>query len=118
MKSLTESQRALELERKLFSSERMFRQVANTAELYWSLFWEIVSLHYKIVFQAQSDKIKMQLRIEELQQKYQPKGFHKGTIVERSRLEDECGDANASVVLTVSLNEEPRPEENEGEVPH
>lgn len=31
MKSLTESQRALELERKLFSSERMFRQVTDTA---------------------------------------------------------------------------------------
>lgn len=32
MKSLTESQRALELERKLFSSERMFRQVTNAAD--------------------------------------------------------------------------------------
>lgn len=32
MKSLTESQRALELERKLFSAERMFRQVTNTVD--------------------------------------------------------------------------------------
>ncbi|XP_030000613.1 protein Spindly [Sphaeramia orbicularis] len=48
MKSLSESQRALELERKLFASERLLKQ-------------------------AQSDKIKLQLRIEELQHKYEPK---------------------------------------------
>ncbi|XP_031175562.1 protein Spindly [Sander lucioperca] len=48
MKSLSESQRALELERKLFSSERLFKQI-------------------------QSDKIKLQLRVEELQHKYEPK---------------------------------------------
>ncbi|KAE8277638.1 Protein Spindly-A [Larimichthys crocea] len=48
MKSLSESQRALELERKLFSSERLLKQ-------------------------AQSDKIKLQLRVEELQHKYEPK---------------------------------------------
>ncbi|XP_078117128.1 protein Spindly [Sander vitreus] len=48
MKSLSESQRALELERKLFSSERLFKQ-------------------------TQSDKIKLQLRVEELQHKYEPK---------------------------------------------
>uniref|UniRef100_A0A3P9L859 Protein Spindly n=1 Tax=Oryzias latipes TaxID=8090 RepID=A0A3P9L859_ORYLA len=47
MKSLSESQRALELERKLFTSERLLKQ-------------------------AQSDKIKLQLRIEELQHKYEP----------------------------------------------
>ncbi|KAF1384441.1 hypothetical protein PFLUV_G00120270 [Perca fluviatilis] len=48
MKSLSESQRALELERKLFSSERLLKQ-------------------------TQSDKIKLQLRVEELQHKYEPK---------------------------------------------
>uniref|UniRef100_I3K0E9 Protein Spindly n=1 Tax=Oreochromis niloticus TaxID=8128 RepID=I3K0E9_ORENI len=49
MKSLSESQRALELERKLFTSERLLKQ-------------------------AQSEKIKLQLRVEELQHKYEPKG--------------------------------------------
>ncbi|XP_061835890.1 protein Spindly [Nerophis lumbriciformis] len=48
MKSLSESQKALELERKLFSSER----------------------HVK---KAQSDIIRLQLRVEELQYKYEPK---------------------------------------------
>ncbi|XP_034454661.1 protein Spindly isoform X3 [Hippoglossus hippoglossus] len=48
MKSLSESQRALELERKLFTSERLLKQ-------------------------TQSDKIKLQLRVEELQHKYEPK---------------------------------------------
>ncbi|XP_072292289.1 protein Spindly [Eucyclogobius newberryi] len=48
MKSLSESQRALELERKLFTVERMHKQ-------------------------TQSDKIKLQLRVEELQHKYEPK---------------------------------------------
>lgn len=58
----------------------------------------------------------MQLRIEELQQKYQPKGFDDATIVERRRPRDKRGDSN--VVLILSLNEEPGPEENKGEVPH
>ncbi|XP_033971597.1 protein Spindly isoform X2 [Trematomus bernacchii] len=48
MKSLSESQRALELERKLYSSERLLKQ-------------------------TQSAKIKLQLRVEELQHKYEPK---------------------------------------------
>ncbi|KAM9794927.1 protein Spindly [Neosynchiropus ocellatus] len=48
MKSLSESQRALQLERKLFKSEQMLRQ-------------------------TQSDKIRLQLRVEELQHKYEPK---------------------------------------------
>ncbi|XP_053735468.1 protein Spindly [Synchiropus splendidus] len=48
MKSLSESQRALQLERKLFKSEQILKQ-------------------------TQSDKIRLQLRVEELQQKYEPK---------------------------------------------
>ncbi|KAM9740861.1 protein Spindly [Menidia menidia] len=48
MKSLSESQRALELERKLFTSERLLKQ-------------------------TQSDKIRLQLRVEDLQHKYEPK---------------------------------------------
>ncbi|XP_034545003.1 protein Spindly [Notolabrus celidotus] len=52
MKSLSESQRALQLERKLFSSERLLKQ-------------------------AQADKIKLQLRVEELQDKYEPKDSKK-----------------------------------------
>uniref|UniRef100_A0A672GRX8 Protein Spindly n=1 Tax=Salarias fasciatus TaxID=181472 RepID=A0A672GRX8_SALFA len=48
MKSLSESQRALELERKLFRSEQLLKQ-------------------------TQSDKFKLQLRVEELQNKYEPK---------------------------------------------
>ncbi|XP_034078748.1 protein Spindly isoform X1 [Gymnodraco acuticeps] len=51
MKSLSESQRALELERKLYSSERLLKQ-------------------------TQSEKIKLQLRVEELQHKYEPKAKH------------------------------------------
>ncbi|XP_014826869.1 PREDICTED: protein Spindly isoform X1 [Poecilia mexicana] len=61
MKSLSESQRALELERKLFTSERLLKQ-------------------------AQSDKIKLQLRVEELQQKYEPKEV-KRIPVQRKRKE-------------------------------
>ncbi|XP_014876425.1 protein Spindly isoform X2 [Poecilia latipinna] len=61
MKSLSESQRALELERKLFMSERLLKQ-------------------------AQSDKIKLQLRVEELQQKYEPKEV-KRNPVQRKRKE-------------------------------
>ncbi|KAM4586078.1 protein Spindly [Fundulus diaphanus] len=55
MKSLSESQRALELERKLFTSERLLKQ-------------------------TQSDKIRLQLRVEELQQKYEPKDVKKNLI--------------------------------------
>lgn len=60
MKSLSESQRALELERKLFTSERLLKQ-------------------------AQSDKIKLQLRVEELQHKYEPKEAKKNLIQKRKR---------------------------------
>ncbi|KAM9375497.1 protein Spindly [Pholidichthys leucotaenia] len=60
MKSLAESQRALELERKLFTSERLLKQ-------------------------AQSDKIKLQLRVEELQQKYEPKEEKKDLLKKRKR---------------------------------
>ncbi|XP_010748938.2 protein Spindly [Larimichthys crocea] len=60
MKSLSESQRALELERKLFSSERLLKQ-------------------------AQSDKIKLQLRVEELQHKYEPKDAKKNPIQKRKK---------------------------------
>ncbi|KAM3613416.1 uncharacterized protein V6R79_025799 [Siganus canaliculatus] len=60
MKSLSESQRALELERKLFSSERLLKQ-------------------------AQSDKIKLQLRVEELQHKYEPKDPKKNQILKRKK---------------------------------
>ncbi|TKS71994.1 Nucleotide exchange factor SIL1 [Collichthys lucidus] len=60
MKSLSESQRALELERKLFSSERLLKQV-------------------------QSDKIKLQLRVEELQHKYEPKDAKKNPIQKRKK---------------------------------
>ncbi|XP_030251226.1 protein Spindly [Sparus aurata] len=60
MKSLSESQRALELERKLFSSERLLKQ-------------------------SQSDKIKLQLRVEELQDKYEPKEAKKNLIQKRKK---------------------------------
>ncbi|XP_053180485.1 protein Spindly [Scomber japonicus] len=60
MKSLSESQRALELERKLFTSERLLKQ-------------------------AQSDKIKLQLRVEELQHKYEPKEAKKNLIQRRRK---------------------------------
>ncbi|XP_068182056.1 protein Spindly [Antennarius striatus] len=55
MKSLSENQRALELERKLFTSDRLFKQ-------------------------AQSDKIKLQLRVDELQHKYEPKEAKRNLI--------------------------------------
>ncbi|XP_034078751.1 protein Spindly isoform X2 [Gymnodraco acuticeps] len=55
MKSLSESQRALELERKLYSSERLLKQ-------------------------TQSEKIKLQLRVEELQHKYEPKALLAATV--------------------------------------
>ncbi|XP_049441682.1 protein Spindly isoform X2 [Epinephelus fuscoguttatus] len=60
MKSLSESQRALELERKLFSSERLLKQ-------------------------TQSDKIRLQLRVEELQHKYEPKEAKKNLIQKRKK---------------------------------
>ncbi|XP_062332217.1 protein Spindly isoform X2 [Osmerus eperlanus] len=52
MKALAESQRALELERKLFSSERALKQ-------------------------SQSDSIRLQLRLEELRHKYEPNESNK-----------------------------------------
>ncbi|CAL8264308.1 unnamed protein product [Lota lota] len=60
MKSLSESQRALELERKLYSLEQLLKQ-------------------------AQSDKIKLQLRVEELRYKYEPNDFNKNNIQRRKR---------------------------------
>ncbi|KAM4554774.1 protein Spindly [Odontesthes bonariensis] len=60
MKSLSESQRALGLERKLFTSERLLKQ-------------------------AQSDKIKLQLRVEELQHKYEPKELKNPCIQKRRK---------------------------------
>ncbi|KAM9847295.1 protein Spindly [Aulostomus maculatus] len=60
MKSLSESQRALELERKLFTSERLLKQ-------------------------AQSDKIKLQLRMEELQHKYEPREAHRNPAQRRTK---------------------------------
>ncbi|CAJ1057977.1 protein Spindly [Xyrichtys novacula] len=60
MKSLSESQRALELERKLFSSDRLLKQ-------------------------AQSDKFKLQLRVEELQNKYEPKDSKKNVNLKRRK---------------------------------
>ncbi|XP_077957591.1 protein Spindly isoform X2 [Gasterosteus aculeatus] len=60
MKSLSESQKALELERKLFSSERLLRQ-------------------------TQSDKIKLQLQVEELQHKYELKDTKKNMLLKRKK---------------------------------
>ncbi|XP_030595648.1 protein Spindly [Archocentrus centrarchus] len=75
MKSLSESQRALELERKLFTSERLLKQ-------------------------AQSDKIKLQLRVEELQHKYEPKEAKKNLIQKRKK-------EKLPVDITPSLEETP-----------
>ncbi|XP_037317255.2 protein Spindly isoform X2 [Pungitius pungitius] len=60
MKSLSESQRSLELERKLFSSERLLRQ-------------------------TQSDKIKLQLQVEELQHKYELKDTKKNVMLKKKK---------------------------------
>ncbi|XP_054453555.1 protein Spindly [Anoplopoma fimbria] len=60
MKSLSESQRALELERKLFSSGRLLKQ-------------------------TQSDNIRLQLQVEELQHKYEPKGSKKNLIQKKRK---------------------------------
>ncbi|XP_075938927.1 protein Spindly [Anarhichas minor] len=60
MKSLSESQRALALERKLFSSERLLKQ-------------------------TQGDNIRLQLRVEELQHKYEPEDAKKNVIQKRRR---------------------------------
>ncbi|XP_041845462.1 protein Spindly [Melanotaenia boesemani] len=60
MKSLSESQRALELERKLFSSDRLLKQ-------------------------TQSNMIKLQLRVEELQDKYEPKEMMMNRLQKRRR---------------------------------
>ncbi|XP_037531059.1 protein Spindly [Nematolebias whitei] len=77
MKSLSESQRALALERKLFKSECLLKQ-------------------------AQSDKFKLQLHVEDLEQKYEPKEMEKpvqrkckiklpDNISERSNCEEMIG---------------------------
>uniref|UniRef100_A0A8C5CVZ7 Protein Spindly n=1 Tax=Gadus morhua TaxID=8049 RepID=A0A8C5CVZ7_GADMO len=60
MKSLSESQRALELERKLYSSEQLLKQ-------------------------ARSDKIKLQLCVEELRYKYEPNECNKNNTQRRKR---------------------------------
>ncbi|KAG7278053.1 hypothetical protein CRUP_003715 [Coryphaenoides rupestris] len=60
MKSLSESQRALELERKLYSLEQLLKQ-------------------------AQSDKIKLQLRVEDFRHKYEPNDVPKNNIQRRKR---------------------------------
>ncbi|XP_056133997.1 protein Spindly [Lampris incognitus] len=60
MKSLSESQRALELERKLFLAERLSKQ-------------------------AQSEKIKLQLQIEELKHKYEVNEITKNSTLKRKR---------------------------------
>ncbi|CAB1337004.1 unnamed protein product [Coregonus sp. 'balchen'] len=60
MKSLSESQRALELERKLFSAERAHKQ-------------------------SQSDNIKLQVKVEELRLKYEPNEVNKKLIQKRKR---------------------------------
>ncbi|XP_055782508.1 protein Spindly [Salvelinus fontinalis] len=60
MKSLSESQRALELERKLFSAERAHKQ-------------------------SQSDNIKLQVKVEELRLKYEPNEVNKKHIQKRKR---------------------------------
>ncbi|KAM6953297.1 protein Spindly [Aplochiton taeniatus] len=60
MKSLAESQRALELERKLFSAERFLKQ-------------------------SQSDNIKLQLRLEDLRHKYEPNELKKNCTPKRRR---------------------------------
>lgn len=60
MKSMSESQRALALERKLFTAERMLKH-------------------------AQSDNIKLQLRVEELQHKYEPNEAKKNVLQKRKK---------------------------------
>ncbi|XP_031732107.1 protein Spindly isoform X1 [Anarrhichthys ocellatus] len=60
MKSLSESQRALALERKLFSSEHLLKQ-------------------------TQGDNIRLQLRVEELQHKYEPEDAKKNVIQKKRR---------------------------------
>ncbi|XP_071392285.1 protein Spindly [Centroberyx affinis] len=60
MKAFSESQRALELERKLFSSQGLLKQ-------------------------AQSDKIVLQLRVEELQHKYEPEEVKRNPIQKRRK---------------------------------
>ncbi|XP_047209155.1 protein Spindly isoform X2 [Girardinichthys multiradiatus] len=86
MKSLSESQRALELERKLFTSERLLKQ-------------------------AQSDNIKLQLRVEELQQKYEPREVKKN-LIQRKRKEKlpvdvklEPGTAHGEQIVAVEMEE-------------
>ncbi|KAM4733216.1 protein Spindly [Anableps anableps] len=87
MKSLSESQRALELERKLFTSERLLKQ-------------------------AQSDKIKLQLRVEELQQKYEPREV-KRNLIQRKRKEklpvdvrpESDGNAHREQLVAVEMKE-------------
>ncbi|XP_030622784.1 protein Spindly [Chanos chanos] len=60
MKSLSESQRVLEMERKLFGAERALKQ-------------------------SQSDNIKLQIKLEELRLKYEPNEVNKGRVQKRRR---------------------------------
>ncbi|XP_047440928.1 protein Spindly [Mugil cephalus] len=97
MKSLSESQRALELERKLFNSERLLKQ-------------------------AQSDKINLQLRVEELQHKYEPKEVKRNLILKRKKekipvdiippSEDIRPDKEVVAVVDVMDNKTTHPEAN------
>ncbi|TNN63891.1 Protein Spindly [Liparis tanakae] len=80
MKSLSESQRALELERKLFSSERLLKK-------------------------TQSDKIKLQLRVEDLQHKYEPEDTKNNVILKRKK--------EKFPVDMLPCSEKPTPDEGE-----
>ncbi|XP_075994800.1 protein Spindly isoform X2 [Genypterus blacodes] len=96
MKALSESQRALELERKLFTSERLHKQ-------------------------AQSDKIKVQLRVEELQQKYEPKDAKKNLIQKGKREKlpvEEAAVTKTEAVVTVEIEDTKQTESSEPDVHH
>ncbi|KAM3866683.1 protein Spindly, partial [Diretmus argenteus] len=87
MKCLSESQRALQLERKLFSSERLLKQ-------------------------AQGDKLKLQLRVEELQEKYEPTEAKEECIRKRKREKlpvditpsSEVTSVNAEPIVAVAMD--------------
>ncbi|XP_039976394.1 protein Spindly isoform X2 [Xiphias gladius] len=82
MKSLSESQRALELERKLFTSERLLKQ-------------------------TQSDKIKLQLRVEELHNKYEPREAKKNLIQKRKKEKLPLDTVPSSEETTLDKGSEP-----------
>lgn len=75
MKSLSESQRALDLERKLFTSDRLLKQVKGHSTVWNNRLFDCdVKGQTFVHLQVQSQKIKLQLRVEELEHKYEPKG--------------------------------------------